>query len=88
MVVQEEKKSVSTQKWKTMLKIEHPEKTDLVGADCVENMEYNQHEKSADVQNIFKAEFYYFNINTPTQSGTQNKHKHAKFGIFNGNNHE
>lgn len=43
------KKLVSTQKWKTMLKMEHPEKTGLVGADCVENREYNQHEKPADV---------------------------------------
>ena len=43
------KKSVSIQKWKTMLKMEYPKKTGLVGADCIENNEYNQHEKPADV---------------------------------------
>lgn len=29
-----------------MLKVEHPEKTGLVGADFVENVEYNKHAKS------------------------------------------
>lgn len=36
-------------KCKTMLKIEHSEKTVLVGEDCVESREYNQYEKPANI---------------------------------------